>query len=169
MNNQSNLLESSLNSLLVEESGKMATKDMNKARTRDYLKEQIDLMKISISKIDIFNLRQGPYTSTVLSKIQICKESLERNEEQIYPNSLLKMQKMLNRLELTVSKKNAYGKKIDRYLERKDDSIIESIKSNLLELDLASFERIRVKLIGYKARLEEIAEKLDKELKSAKL
>lgn len=159
----------SLENGLLKQAEETAIEEKKKEDTRRYLAEQVKLMKVALSQIDVYNLRLGPYTNTVLVKINLCREVLDKNGEEIIPNHLAKLQKALNKIEKLISKKARYGKQVDKYLEAKENSLIESIKSNLLGTDLEDFELIRTKLVGFKNDLVAAGEKLDKALCSCKV
>ena len=158
----------SLENVLLQQSENQAIEEKKKEETRRYLKEQIKLINIALNQMDVYNLRLGPYSNTVLVKINLCREVLDKNGEEIIPNHLTKIKKILSRMEKLINKKASYGKRVDKYLEAKENSLIETIKSNLLDSDLQDFEVIRSKLLGFRNDLLSVGEKLDKAICSCK-
>lgn len=109
-----NIENSQLNIAVTE-----ALVERRKEETKEFLVDQVKLMKIAADKMDISNLRLGPYTATLLSKIDLCKEALEINGENFPEKKVKKITKLLEDCKKTVDKKMKYGVKISKYLEKK--------------------------------------------------
>jgi hypothetical protein len=159
-----NLGDLNMESILIDFSQESALLHKKRECTREALVEEVSLMKIACEGMDILNLRLGPYTKTVLAKIFICKEILEINGENLSSSIIARMKRILAEMEHTVKRKLEYGSKLDAFLEKKDNNIIEVIKSNLLESDLEQYAQIQKTLISFRVRLLELCDKLSHEL-----
>jgi hypothetical protein len=138
--------------------------DLRKKHTMTTLDEEIRLMRIAYTQIDILNLRLGPYTSTALMKIAICIELLKINGDHIEIKKTKKILRLLNKMEKIIQRKLNYGRRLDKYLDKVDGILIERIKSNLLGLDLDQYNSIRTKLLGFKSKLIDITDQIIIEL-----
>lgn len=157
-----------IENVLLEKSVESALIEKEKESTRKYLLKEIYEIKKDIELMDLFNLRLGPYVKDVLDRLKVCQEVLSKNTEQFIPKDHTRVSKTILRVEKIVNKKLSYGKRVNRFLEAKENSLIESIKSNLLQTDLDQFDIIRKKLLSFKNDLRVVAEKLEKAVHKAK-
>lgn len=149
-------VESSLLSLVNDS----AFEDKRKSKTNQSFPEEVNLMKTACERIDILNLRLGIYTNTVIAKIALCKEILEINGDQLPEHKIKLLNKYLVRMEKIIAKKLRYGKRLSKYLEKKDEDLIETIKSNLLETDLHKYEKIQKRLVSFRDELVLVSNKI---------
>ena len=159
------MMPDDINSLLLDIAKETALVDHRREKTVSYLAEDVPLLLAAVSKIDITTLRFGPYTNTTVAKIKDHKEVLEINgdriSERIKKGLVAKYDKMLE----MIDQKMTYGEEISKFLEKKEDDLVESIKSNILEDDLAEFETIRSNLLFFKKELISLAESIEKSIK----
>lgn len=161
-------MEPNLDTLLVNLSEQSALTHRKRSETITALIEEATLMKRACEGIDILNLRRGPFTNTVLVKVDICKEILAINGEGVSPLIIKRINTYLDDMKLTIDLKFSYGEKLDKYLEQKENDIIEVIRSNLLEADLDEYEEIRDRLVFFKNMLINLCDKVLEEASNLK-
>jgi hypothetical protein len=151
-----NKLEISLTNMAEE----AALKDHAKTLTQESMREKIKLMRVAYEGMDVRNLRSGIFTNTAINKITECREILKINGDNLPERKIILVSKLLDRMQKIIDHKIKYGEKLSRYLEKREDSLIEQIKLNLLETEMDKYVKIQKKLVSFKERLIELADKM---------
>lgn len=143
-----------------------ALKEQHKKETKRALSEELHLLEIAIKNLVVTHLTSGPYIETALAKIDLCREILRINEEKIPEKLQTQIDKKFILMKRIINRKIRYGRLVDRYLEKKEGSIIEQLKEALLPEEMADYEKIREKLLNFQTvlekRVKDIKKKVDK-------
>lgn len=102
--------------LLVNEE---ALKAARLNQTKQTLGEELRLLGIAVNQLDVANPLAGAHTNTSLAKIKLCGEIINLNHEKLNDKLLSQMFKKLYKMDALIARKIRYGKKIDKYLQKK--------------------------------------------------
>lgn len=145
--------EKDLESNLLDMSMESALAARKKVETNESFPEQVQLLKNACEGIDILNLRSGLFTNTAIAKVKDCREILQINGQKWPDKKILVFNKYLDRIDKILQQKVRYGQKLSKYLENKENSVVDQVRSALLQDDLDKYAKIQKTLVLFKVKL----------------